>query len=183
MPTIRRLIGLLIGGTILAAIGAAMAAMSIKRSTTPKHDPEADEVRLVAIFGPLAFRSRARAFRGGTIDCWFGGGLIDLRDATLDPAGATLEVKTIFGGAQLVVPADWQVTTRVVGLGGAGDGRPAMDRPADAPRLTIEGVAAFGGIGVTSELSEEAFQQVEVAVERQAKRNGRHKEPNLEAVV
>ena len=69
-------------------------------------------VRLVAIFSPVAFHSTASAFRGGTLDCWYGGGIVDLRDATLDPAGARLEVKAVFGGAQIVVPATggWRST-------------------------------------------------------------------------
>ena len=82
----------------------------------------------MAIFEPIAFESHATRFRGGQVELWYGGGIIDLRNATLDPAGATLRVRTVFGGSQLLVPEDWQVTTRVVGIGGAGDGRPRIDR-------------------------------------------------------
>lgn len=37
---------------------------------------------------------------------------------------------------------------KVVGLGGARDGRPVADRPAGAPHLTIEGWTVFSGFGI-----------------------------------
>jgi len=87
------------------------------------------------------------------VDCWFGGGAMDLRDATLDPAGATLRLRTIFGGGQIVVPESWRVVNDIVVIaGGVGDMRTPADRPDDAPELRLEGVAAFGGFAIVSEL-------------------------------
>ncbi|HEY7969535.1 MAG TPA: hypothetical protein VID95_06025, partial [Candidatus Limnocylindrales bacterium] len=138
---------------------AAVAAVSAKRHLVPIDDPEADEIQLVAIFDQLAFRSDARSFRGGSVDCWFGGGAVDLRDATLDAAGATLRVRTIFGGGQIVVPESWRVVNDIVVVaGGVADTRPPADRSDGAPELRLEGVAAFGGFVVTSELPAAAEQ-------------------------
>ena len=75
---------------------------------------------------------------------------MDLRDAQLDPAGATLEINALFGGGNLVVPEDWKVETSVIGIGGVGDGRPKYEREPDAPTLRVEGKAIFGGWGITS---------------------------------
>jgi hypothetical protein len=105
----------------------------------------------VATFGPLEYRSTSSAFRGGTVTTWFGGGTLDLREATLSPEGATLRVSALFGGGNLIVPEDWHVETRLVGVGGAGDGRPAGNAPIGAPTLRLEGTAVFGGWGITSE--------------------------------
>jgi predicted membrane protein len=160
MRVLGRLFATLVAGFILTMVVAAIAAVSAKRRLVPLDDPDANDVRLVAIFEPLAFRSTATAFRGGTVDTWFGGGVIDLRDATLDPAGATLRVRSIFGGGQVVVPESWRVTLAVSGVGGAGDVRPASDRPVQAPHLTIEGVVAFGGFGISSELPPEAEKEL-----------------------
>jgi iron-sulfur cluster assembly accessory protein len=75
----------------------------------------------------------------------------NLRGATLDPAGAHLTIRAIFGGGLLVVPDDWQVDLRVIGImGGVGDGRDARGRQADGPRLVVDGFALFGGFGITS---------------------------------
>jgi hypothetical protein len=164
MRIVGRVIAVLWVGLMVSMAGAAIAALNMKRRIVPRAEPDADDVHLAAIFEPIAFESRATSFRGGEVDLWFGGGIIDLRKATLDPAGARLEVRAIFGGCQVLVPAEWQMTTNVVGMGGAGDGRPKADRPLDAPHLTVEGIAFFGGMGITSDIPEEAVRSVRDAI-------------------
>ena len=125
--------------------------MRAKREAPPLPDAADDLIDLQAVFESLDFHSTAPAFRGGTLTTWFGGGNLDLRDATLDPMGARLEVRAIFGGGSILVPDEWDVSVRVKGIGGAGDARPARDRGPEAPRLEIEGFALFGGFGVMSQ--------------------------------
>ena len=144
---------LLLGWFVFVAVAAVMAMMR-RRDAVPQ-DPASDEVDLVATFGPLEFHSESGAFKGGTVTTWFGGGTLDLRDATLDPAGATLQTSALFGGGNIIVPETWNVETKIVGIGGAGDGRPDVERPADAPVLRLEGTAIFGGWGITSEAPDE----------------------------
>ena len=170
MNVIGRLTAILTGAFALTAIGAAIAARSMKERIIPVDSPDAPEVTLRAIFEPIQFRSTSTMFRGGTLDCWFGGGLIDLRDTILDPGGARLEIRGIFGGGQILVPESWRVTTNVVGVGGIGDARSQLERPVTAPLLVIDGTVLFGGFGITSELSEETVSAVADAV---ARRKGR----------
>jgi hypothetical protein len=153
---------------IATTMVALVAAFQAKQRIQPTEDEAADEMTAVGVLGPMYFRSTAPALRRATIECWFGGGVVDLRDAQLDPAGARLEVRAVFGGAQVVVPETWQVELRVAGIGGAGDGRPKIERAVDAPVLTIEGLAIFGGFGVTSELSESDAARLESAVKARA---------------
>lgn len=164
MKSVGRLVALVSGGFMIASILGTVAALAAKRRIVEVDQPDADEITLAAIFGPIAFRSTAREFRGGTVDCWYGGGVIDLRGAVLDPAGARLAVRAIFGGAQIVIPESWLLTSNVVGLGGLNDGRPAVDRPDGSPHLTIEGMAMFGGYNVVSEVSEKELAGLERAV-------------------
>jgi hypothetical protein len=168
MMGIGRLIAILFAGLMVSMAGAAVGALSMKRRLVPKASPDADEVTLVAIFEPVVFESRATSFRGGDVELWYGGGIIDLREATLDPAGATLHVRAVFGGCQVLVPESWATTLRVVGIGGAGDGRPRIERAADAPHLTIEGTAFFGGLGITSDIPEAAVRSVREAAAKRA---------------
>jgi hypothetical protein len=149
-----RLIKLVVVGWIVGMIAGSLAALSMKRRLVPTTDESADEIVAVAIFAPLAFHSTAKAFRGGALECWYGGGVLDLRDAVLAPEGATLRVRAVFGGGQILVPADWHVVIRVRGMGGIGDTRPAKGYEAGAPELVIEGMAIAGGFAVTSELAE-----------------------------
>ena len=142
---------LLLGWFVAFVLGAVAYAMVRGReSTTP--EPDADEIDLVTTFGELKYASTAPSFRGGRVTTWFGGGTLDLRGARLDPAGATLRTQTVFGGGNLVVPEDWRVETKIVPIfGGVGDARPDGNPPEGGPTLRLEGIAMFGGWGVTSE--------------------------------
>ena len=149
---LKRIIGLGIVGMSAGMVAAAATAMNLKRSLVPTTDPSADEIVAVAIFGPLEFHSTSKNFRGGRLECWYGGGVLDLRDATLAPEGATLQVRAVFGGGQILVPSDWKVVSTVQGMGGLQDIRDAKGYAADAPELVIEGVLIAGGFAVSSEL-------------------------------
>ena len=171
MRVVGRLLALFGIGVVVSAVVGALSAHRMKRDFVPVDDPGSDEIKLAAIFEPMSFKSTAASFRGGQVDCRFGGGVIDLREATLDPAGAFLKVTAMFGGGQILVPESWRVTTRVLGIGGAGDARPRIERAEDAPHLTIEGTAMFGGFGIASEMPEAAVQGLEEAVAKAAARH------------
>jgi hypothetical protein len=169
MRIIRRLFTLFWTGMVLAMVLGAVGALAARRRIVPVPAPDADEIELRAIFEPIHFQSRATGFRGGSIECWYGGGVIDLRDAVLDPAGARLDVRAVFGGGQLIVPESWTVTSSVKGIGGVGDMRPRTDRPADAPQLTVEGNVLFGGYAIMSEVPEDELRGLDEQIRRWAR--------------
>ena len=169
MGIIRRLFMLFWTGLVLAMIVAAVAALRARREAVQPPEPEADEIELRAIFEPMHFQSRAAAFRGGTIECWYGGGVVDLREAVLDPAGARLDVRAVFGGGQLIVPETWSVTSSVKGIGGVADTRQRIERPADAPQLTVEGLVVFGGYAIMSEVPEDELRGLDEQIRRWAR--------------
>lgn len=179
MRIIRRLITLFWTGMVLSMIGGALGAVAARRRIVPVTEPDADEIRLAAIFAPIHFQGRATNFRGGTVDCWYGGGVIDLREAVLDAAGARLEVKAVFGGGQILVPESWKVTTNVMGLGGIGDSRPGLERAEDAPHLTIDGFALFGGFAVMSDVPEDELRGLDEQIRRWSRLS--HAAPTVEA--
>ena len=148
---LKSLVGLvaiaLVGTWVVGVIGAVLA----KRRIVSSADPDADEVVLVAIFESLQYRSAARSFRGGSLECWYGGGVLDLRRAALDPGGARLTVRAVFGGGQILVPPSWRVVRHVRGIGGVNDVRPGGAEVSDQAHLTIEGFVAFGGFTICSE--------------------------------
>ena len=154
--SIGRLIRLAIVGWVVGMIAGMVTALGVKRRIVPTTDEAAEEVELAAIFGPLAFHSTSTAFRGGLLEAWYGGGVLDLRDATLAPEGATLRIRAVFAGAQVLVPPDWRVVSRVRGMGGVSDVREVKGDAIDAPELVIEGLVIAAGVAVQSEVSEEA---------------------------
>jgi hypothetical protein len=168
LAMVLRTAGMAWAALMLTTLTVAFATRSTARRATAAIDPDADEIRLRTALGPLAFTSRARSFRGGFVDLWYGGGFIDLREATLDADGAHLQVRAVFGGGQVVVPETWRVTARVRGIGGLRDVRPAADLPLDAPHLTITGLALFGGFAVQAELPPHADELVEAVARAEA---------------
>jgi predicted membrane protein len=144
-----KLLSIFLFAWFVFVFGAVVYARLFGRTPVPQ-EPDADEVDLVATFGPLEYASTSSAFHGGAVTTWFGGGTVDLSGATLAPEGATLRVQALFGGGNLVVPEDWRVETRIVGIGGAGVQPGAASPESDAPTLRLEGVAIFGGWGVTT---------------------------------
>ena len=155
-------VGLLAG--IASAIAAAMTKRRLSADGETVSDPTDNEPNVVAIFDGVEMASTAPAFRRGSLTAWYGGSSLDLREATLDPEGATLDVKAIFGGSQVIVPETWRVELKGAGfLGGFGDARDQDLVVNEGPVLTIKGLAIFGGIGVTSDSPE-----MEAAIEAEA---------------
>lgn len=151
---LKAIIKLIVVGGFAAMIGGAIAAFRVKQRLGPNSDEAADDIVASAIFGPLAYHSTSQQLRGGTLQLWYGGGVLDLRDAVLHPAGAVLEVRAIFGGGQVIVPPDWRIVATTRGLGGLQDVRDTTGLPDDAPTLTIVGLLVAGGFQVQSDLDE-----------------------------
>jgi hypothetical protein len=147
-----------LGLTSLGAIGGlAAAAALVKRAVPSRGDEESDELALVAAFDGIDLKSRAQAFRGGSMLAWFGGIAVDLREAALAPE-ARLTVHAIFGGIAVRVPPGWRIESSVNALAGGVDTRAVdADDPA-APTLTLDGFALFGGIAVGAKAADAAFE-------------------------
>lgn len=133
--------------TLGAFAGIVGAASFVKHVMPSRGDQESDEVALVAIFDGVALKSRAKAFRGGSMLAWFGGVAVDLREAQLAP-DARISAHSLFGGIAIRIPRGWRVESTAKALsGGVAIDAPDPDDPA-APTLALDGFALFGGIAV-----------------------------------
>lgn len=154
---VARLAGLLLGALLGAAIASALAAVVLRRRAPAPSDASADEIDLVTIMDGLDFASTAPAFRGGRVVCWYAGVNLDLRGATLDPAGARLRVRTAFGATRIFVEPG--VPVRLSGPALFGDAIDAAEEPEPAPgtpTLEVSGLTLFGALAVVAAASEEA---------------------------
>lgn len=99
------------------------------------------------IFGGTKQKVIHQTFKGGKISCIFGGTEIDLTNSVLAPGEHTLEITAIFGGASVIVPADWKVIVKNSSiLGGFEDKRRFIKESTDPTRvLIIKAEAIFGG--------------------------------------
>ncbi len=129
--------------------GIAIAAAFAKRAVPSRGDAESDELALVAIFDGIELKSKAAAFKGGSMLAWFGGIAVDLSEAQLaSGAPARLSLRTFVGGIAVKTPPSWRIEGKVTSLvGGAKTNGSAVP---DAPVLIVEGVALIGGVAVGS---------------------------------
>ena len=84
----KRILRLVVVGWIVGMVAGAVAALQARRRIGPDSPESADDIVASAIFGPLDYHSTATNLRGGTLELWYGGGVLDLRDATLAPGRA-----------------------------------------------------------------------------------------------
>ena len=153
-----RVLLLLIGAVLGAAIASAAAAAIMRPRLQDSTQPDDDAIDVASVYGSREFRSTADAFAGGRVICWYSGVDVDLRGATLGPAGGELEVWTVFGGTRIRVPEDWAVELHGVAVfGGATNMAARPDAAADGPLLLIRHRTIFGGFGVAAEPDDEVL--------------------------
>ncbi|MDX2047571.1 MAG: LiaF-related protein [Chitinophagaceae bacterium] len=105
---------------------------------------------IAAVFGGVKKVVFSKNFGGGEIVAVFGGAEIDMSQADFN-GQVTLEIVTIFGGCNMVVPPDWEIKSEVAAiLGGIEDKRPAQGSTNPNKVLVLTGTAIFGGIEIKS---------------------------------
>jgi hypothetical protein len=87
-------------------------------------------------------------FKGAELTAIMGGVNLDLSNTPMAGDSAVIDLFALMGGAEIVVPREWDVTLRVMSLmGGCSDKR----RPATGPatrHLIIRGIAVMGGVEI-----------------------------------
>ena len=147
MRKLLKLVGFL---TLTGYLATMLAALIIRLLRPSRGDEDSNELDLVTAYNGLELASRAPAFRGGASLTMFGGADIDLRAATLDPAGADLTVQTIFGGTNLVVPEGWNVLLDDRTIMGGSDNSTVGDGSGEGPALRVRALTLFGGLEISS---------------------------------
>jgi len=112
-----------------------------------KYKGKAGYLDLNFVFSGAKERLNMEVFRGGDVNCVFGGVELDFYDCQLAEGTNTLEINTVFGGAVLYIPKDWNVEVRRNQVfGGFDDNRPKPDFEIDKSRtLVIQASSVFGG--------------------------------------
>jgi hypothetical protein len=148
------------GNTVLRALTvflgvsvAAWVASLIVSSKLTRGDESSDDFQVATIMNGAEFHSHAANLKSGTVITVMGGVRIDLRGATLDPAGASLELSTMMGGLEVDVPEGWAVEVDQETLQWGQfevDVTSPEDLPEDAPKLRIHSNMRMGGGLITN---------------------------------
>ncbi|HOF89080.1 MAG TPA: LiaF-related protein [Armatimonadota bacterium] len=151
LPDFARYFWPIAGAAALVAVGVRLllprgrpAATRRGAAAARKESGEAS-VRYAVTFGALEARNTAAAFRGGDLDVGFGALTLDLRDATLAPEGAVLNVRALFGGVEILLPCDWAIAVHGHTTLGAVENSTA-NATSGAPMLTINAAVTMAAI-------------------------------------
>ena len=110
-----------------------------------------DFVDAVSIFGAIKKQITTKTFKGADLFTLFGGTELNLIQASFEKK-AVIDLTTIFGGAEIIVPSDWQVRSEIVSIfGGVEDNR--YHRPVEENQqkvLILKGTCVFGGVEIKS---------------------------------
>lgn len=110
-----------------------------------------DFVDGVSIFGSIKKQVVTKNFRGADLFTLFGGTEINLTQADFTDR-AIIDLTTIFGGAEIIVPSDWTVQSEMVSIfGGLDDTRfqKNIDEMSNKV-LILKGTCVFGGVEIKS---------------------------------
>ena len=134
---------------LLMVAGAMVVAHTFRRKgEDPRGDPR-ETINLLSVLGGGNRTSTANPFRGGELFSILGGGRLDLRRAVIPPGEqAVIDVFSMMGGYELLVPEAWAIDDRTMPImGGVGDETrtPAQASP---PTLVLRGVLFMGGLGI-----------------------------------
>ena len=107
-------------------------------------------VNMFSIFGG-SNRKVSGDFKGADLVAIFGGGGLDLRNASMSGDEAVVNVNAVFGGFEVRVPETWLVQVQVTGIFGGHEDKTHQPDPRLVPnpkRLLVRGATIFGGLGV-----------------------------------
>jgi predicted membrane protein len=106
-----------------------------------------DEIDIDATFGGVKLQNDSRNFKGGKIALNLGGLELDLRQAVMEQAEATLQINASFSGIELRVPRDWQVVVQLSATVGAIEDK-SQPPASPAHRLVLRGETVMGAVEI-----------------------------------
>jgi hypothetical protein len=115
----------------------------------------ADHIEGFALLGSVKRVSGSQSFVGGSATAVLGSCEIDLRQSLLAGQGAEIDVFTVFGGVELIVPDDWEIVLAGTAILGAFEDSTRQIPGPRTPRLVIRGLAVMGGVEVKNRSTKE----------------------------
>lgn len=99
------------------------------------------------VFGGTEKVIHSQQFKGGKLSLIFGGTKLIFSKATLADGKNYLEIFALFGGAELIIPEEWNIKVKITPIfGGFSDKRlNAGDSKEEENELLITGTVIFGG--------------------------------------
>lgn len=129
---------------VLIVVGVSIA---FKRPTMVRKESKASRDDIVAILGGSDQRSTSDDFESSKVTAIMGGAKIDLRKATIKKS-ATIEVFTLMGGIEIVVPRSVNIKNQTNVILGAAENKTDQEITKSSPTLIIVGDVIMGGVEI-----------------------------------
>jgi predicted membrane protein len=114
-------------------------------------DASEDIVNVHSIFGSVERNIFSKDFKGATISSVFGGAQVNFVQADFQGT-AVVDVSIIFGGADIIIPSNWNLRNEIsVIFGGIEDRRTVAPNVHESGKtLILRGDIVFGGVEIKS---------------------------------
>lgn len=133
---------------LLVLVGARIFWRSFSASSPGIPADTEAMATVTAILGGFERRIRSTAFQRAELTAFMGGGKLDLREAIMDPGGAVVDIFSIMGGFEIIVPEAWAVDIDVTPFMGGCEDKTLPHPAGSVPRLTIRGFVMMGGVNI-----------------------------------
>jgi predicted membrane protein len=105
-------------------------------------------VNAFAIGGGVEWKTSSQVFRGGDASAILGGCDLDLSKASIEGDEAVIDVLAFWGGVEIRVPEEWNVSVKGTPILGAFNDRTHPPKEGAGKTLIIRGVAIMGGVEI-----------------------------------
>jgi predicted membrane protein len=144
------LIGKLIWPALIILVGLKLVIDALRGNKGKKLLEEMKQngqtpIYTSAIFGASEQKFDGEVFTGARLTAIFGAVQLDLRNAVI-PADCAIQVTTVFGGVDILLPEHINAEVRVSSIFG-GTSNPKNHRK-DMPTVYVTGVCLFGGVQI-----------------------------------
>jgi hypothetical protein len=135
---------------VLAGLWALGQVLARRRTVG---DDTSDEFAIAVYVGGVQRACKATSLRRGSVSVVLGGVELDLREATLAPEGADLDLSATLGGVNVTVPGDWRVVVEDRATLGGVEAlvTDPENLPDDAPLLRVAAGALLGGVAIMTD--------------------------------
>lgn len=140
----------LVWPVVIIVVGVSII---VNRVATPGKDSDShkvsksDQDNVVAILSGSEQNNHSDDFKAGKITAVMGGVVYDLRKATIKKE-ATVEIFSLWGGVELIVPKSVQVQCSTLNILGGVENKAAKPDKKDAPVLRVIGDVIMAGVEI-----------------------------------
>lgn len=138
---------------VLVVVGGSMVAGALRRARGADAPvgpgTESDSAfSTFVMWSGIERKVSTRDFRGGDVTALMGGAEIDLRQAKMPGGRAVIDVTVMWGGVELFVPADWEVTVEALPLMAGVEDATRPPAGETGGHLVVKGLVLMGGVEI-----------------------------------